>query len=169
MKENEAWRIIQEINWPGAPNPDRVRQSIQDTYTLDGQRELGEFVDAKWQHLHDAYYAAALPIRGNNLADLDYVTFEHIIGYGREIYATALNDVSIVEKWRAIQDYDGEDLTAAIKKSFFRCLPVTADKEQVDAILATFEAAPDGLIIERVADLLGQPLGRVYRTICLLQ
>lgn len=74
-----------------------------------------------------------------------------------------------MEKWRAIQDYEGEDSTVAIKKSFFRCLPVTADKEQVDAILATFEAAPDGLIIERVADLLGQPIGQVYRTICLLQ
>jgi hypothetical protein len=43
-------------------------------------------------------------------------------------------------------------LTAAIKKSFFRCLPETADKEQVDAILATFKAAPDGLIVEQVAD-----------------
>jgi hypothetical protein len=95
------------------------------------------------------------------------VTFEHIIGYGRMIYERALNDASIVEKWHAIQDYDDED--AAIKKSFFRCLPKTADKEQLDAILATFElAGPNGLIIERVADLFGQTIGQVYRTICLL-
>jgi len=154
---------------PGGPDPGRVRQSIQDTHTLEEQRELGEFVDAKWQLLHDAYYVADLPNRANNLADLYYVTFEHIIGYGRHIYETALNDPSIVEKWHAVQDYDGEDSTAAIKKSFFRCLPETADQEQVDAILATFEASPDGLIVEQVADILRQPIGQVYRTICLLR
>jgi hypothetical protein len=131
MTEDKAWKIIENINWPGGPNPDRVRQSIQDTYTLEEQRELGEFVDAKWQLLHDAYYAADLPNRANNLGDLDYVTFEHIIGYGRKIYEGALSDVSMVEKWHAIQDYDDADETAAIKKSFFRCLPETAEKEQV--------------------------------------
>jgi hypothetical protein len=160
---------IENINWPGGPNPDRVRQSIQDSYTLEEQRELGEFVDAKWQLLHDAYYATELPNRANHLGDLDYVTFEHIIGYGRKIYEAALDNVSLVEKWRAIHDYDDDDPTVATDKSFYRCLPETADREQIDAIMAAFRAAPDGLIIDEVADILGQPIGQIYRTMSLLR
>ena len=169
MTEDKAWQIIENINWPGGPDPDRVRQSIQDTYTLDEQSELGEFVDEQWQRLYDAYYATEPPNRANHLADLDYATFEHIIGYGRRIYEAALNDVSLVEKWRAIQDYDDDDPTVATDKSFYRCLPETADREQIDAIMAAFTAAPNGLIIDEVADIVRQPISRVYRTMYLLR
>ena len=88
LTDDEMWKLIDDCNWAGDHDYERIRKELRAKLTKSQRKQLAEFADSKQEYIQKVFNSAWLGEPGIEVSDDGWsdLTAE-VVGRGRKFYA----------------------------------------------------------------------------------